>query len=285
MKVFRITIVLLLCAAGVTPAHAQHVKKSLQSLREADMEISTKTAHYKPIFGEGDDSKKIMKAIKRFAYLSVDPNGESKFVKYGREELAYYVLSGTGMLHYENKDVPFSKNDFFYIPIGTKHGFSNPREDTLTMLVMGVTIPADTLVKPTNELKIASANEMAFQALSKSHGETSKYQLLMGTTRSIRDRLASANQISSLFVIDFAPGGTNIPHKHKDQEEIYFMLEGSGEMVAGESAPGKEMRYPVKQGDAFFYAPNTLVGFYSPTKPETEHTRILAIRVKCSGEK
>jgi mannose-6-phosphate isomerase-like protein (cupin superfamily) len=184
------------------------------------------------------------------------------------------------MVHYKNKDVPISKNDFFYLPMDTKHGFSNPREDTLKILVMGVSIPADSLVKPTPDLKIASANGVAFQGLSKSHGETSKYQLLMGNTRSIRDRLASANQISSLFVIDFAPGGTNIPHKHKDDEEIYFMLEGGGEMVAGETQEGKEVRYPAKEGDAFFYPPNTLVGFYSPAKPEAEHTRILAIRVK-----
>ncbi len=280
MKFVSITIGLLLCSVAVTTIHAQNIRKSMASLQEADVEISTGTARYKPIFGEGDDSKKLMKAIKRFGHLSIVPNGKSKSVKYGREELACYVLSGTGMLHYENRDVPISKNDFFYVPIGTKHGFSNPREDTLKVLVIGVSIPADTIVKPTTELKIASANNLAFQALSKSHGETSKYQLLMGTTRSIRDRLASANQISSLFVIDFAPGGTNIPHKHKDDEEIYFMLEGSGEMVSGETPEGKEMRYPTKEGDTFLYLPNTLVGFYSPAKPEAEHTRILAIRVK-----
>lgn len=285
IKFVRISILLLPCCIVMARANAQHAKQSLNSIHEAEMEISTKMAHYKPIFGEGDDSKKIMKAIKRFAQLSVDPKGKSKIVKYGREELAYYVLSGTGMLHYGNIDMPISKNDFFYIPIGTNHGFSNPREDTITMLVMGVEIPKDTVVKPTPDLKIASANDMAFQMLSKSHGPSSKYQLLMGTTRSIRDRLASANQISSLFVIDFEPGGTNIPHRHKDEEEIYYMLEGNGEMVAGESAEGKEVRFPVKKGDAFFYAPNTLVGFYSPTKPETEHTRILAIRVKYPGQK
>jgi mannose-6-phosphate isomerase-like protein (cupin superfamily) len=129
---------------------AQHIKKSLTYAQESEVEISTNTAHYKPLFGEGDDSsKKVMKAIKRFGQLSVDPNGKSKSVKYSREELACYVLSGTGMLRYRNKDVPISKNDFFYVPIGTEHSFSNPREDTLNVMIMGVSIPADTLVKPT----------------------------------------------------------------------------------------------------------------------------------------
>ena len=38
---------------------------------------------------------------------------------------------------------------------------------------------------------------------------------VMGTTKSTRDKLAAANQMASLFIMDFAPGGTNIPHHHE----------------------------------------------------------------------
>ena len=33
--------------------------------------------------------------------------------------------------------------------------------------------------------------------------------------------------------MDFAPGGTNFPHHHETAEEIYLVLDGQGEMVAG----------------------------------------------------
>jgi hypothetical protein len=38
------------------------------------------------------------------------------------------------------------------------------------------------------------------------------------------------------------------------------------------------MRFPVKEGDAFYFSPNTLIGFYSGTKEGEEHVRILAVR-------
>lgn len=272
----------LLFVFTVTTARSQYLKQSLNRIPEADFQGSSKTAGYKPIFGAGDsNSKDIVKSVKHFGQLSIRPGGDTKSFAYSREELVYYVLGGTGMLHYENRDIPISRNDFFYVLAGTKHGFTNPREDSLNIMVMGVGIPPDSIIKPTIGLKIASANQVMFQLLPQNgHGPSSRYQLLVGTTSSKRDRLAAANQISSVYVIDFDPGGTNIPHRHKNEEEIYFMLQGNGEMVAGETAEGKEMRYPANAGDAFFFSPDTLVGFYSNNDNTKEHARILAIRIK-----
>jgi quercetin dioxygenase-like cupin family protein len=84
--------------------------------------------------------------------------------------------------------------------------------------------------------------------------------------------------MDSLFLMDFAPGGTNIPHNHAAEEEIYLLLRGSGEMVAGLDGNGKEMRYPVKQGEAFFFKPGTQVGYYSGAREGQEHDLILAAR-------
>jgi mannose-6-phosphate isomerase-like protein (cupin superfamily) len=82
----------------------------------------------------------------------------------------------------------------------------------------------------------------------------------------------------SLFLMDFAPGGTNIPHHHDMEEEIYYILRGSGEMVAGGGADGNEGRYPARAGDAFFIRLNATVGFYSGARPGGEHDLILAVR-------
>lgn len=278
----RITLVSLLIFVITSYARSQYLKQSLDRTAEADFQGSNKTAGYKPMFGSGDNnSKNVVKAVKHFGHLSIRPNGATKSSAYGREELVYYVLGGTGMLHYENRDIPISRNDFFYVPAGTMHGFTNPREDSLNIMVMGIDIPQDSIVKVTTGLKIASAHQVVFQLLPQNgHGPSSRYQLLVGTTSSKRDRLAAANQISSVYVIDFDPGGTNIPHRHKNEEEIYFLLQGNGEMVAGETTAGKEVRHPASAGDAFFFSPNTLVGFYSSEDTAKEHARILAIRVK-----
>jgi mannose-6-phosphate isomerase-like protein (cupin superfamily) len=100
----------------------------------------------------------------------------------------------------------------------------------------------------------------------------------MGTTQSKRDKLAAAQQINSLFLMDFATGGTNIPHRHAKEEEIYYVLRGHGDMVAGSDAAKKEVRYPSKQGDAFYFSRNTLIGFYSGGKEGEDHAQILAVR-------
>ena len=119
---------------------------------------------------------------------------------------------------------------------------------------MGYRIPADTQVKPTPKLMLASAAGVQRQILGQ-HGPTTQFKLLMGLTSSERDKLAAAYVMNSLFIMDFAPGGTNIPHKHASEEEIYLLVRGSGDMVAGLDADGREVRHPVKQGAAFFLSP------------------------------
>ncbi len=99
----------------------------------------------------------------------------------------------------------------------------------------------------------------------------------MGTTASTRDKLAAASQMVSLFIMDFAPGGTNIPHHHDMEEEIYYILRGHGDMVAGGGADGNEGRYPARQGDAFFIRLNATVGFYSGSQ-SGDHDLVLAVR-------
>ena len=109
------------------------------------------------------------------------------------------------------------------------------------------------------------------------HPPTVLYQLLMGDTKSTRDRIAAGQVLTSLFIMEFAPGGTNFPHHHEREEEIYLVLEGQGEMVAGGGMTGIEGRHPSKAGDAYFFRLNCTVGFYNSSEPNSK-TRILAVR-------
>ena len=264
----------------------EHLQRSVATIPEEEMEISTETAHYKPMFGAGDAEAEMVKGIERYGMLTIEPGGKSQSVNYGREELVYYVLDGKGKLYYNNKEKTISKDDFFYVPIDTEHRFSTPSgsRDSLHMMVMGFKLPEEPEVKPASDLQLASAKEVEFKTLEQNnHGPTSRFQLLLGTTRSKRDKLAAASQVLSMYVIDFDHGGTNIPHRHENEEEIYFMLQGRGEMVAGETPEGEPRKFPVKAGDAFFFSRGSQVGFYSGTSEGEEHARILAVRSRYPG--
>ncbi len=277
-------LILVLCLSVQTSVlteaqTATFLKRTLSDIPVVKTDLSGPGTVYKPIFGMGDNDSDVPQGVSRFGYLAVDSAGMSGIVKYDNEEEVLFILEGTGNLHYENGTVPVTKNDFIYIPVGVKHGLSNPRERTLKVIVMGFTIPDITTIGPTPRLMIANADEVPLQVLGQ-HGPTTQFRLLMGTTDSKRDRLAAAYQVNSLFIMDFAAGGTNVPHRHPREEEIYYVLRGTGEMVAGETADGKEVRYPAKEGDAYFFAPRTLIGFYSATKEGEEHALILAVRSK-----
>lgn len=278
MKILRSVLTLLLLA-GTVSAESQYLKRSVYSAAQAEMELSSPSAHYMPMFGAGDDSSAIVKGLVRFGNLNVDPFGQSQTAKYPDEEQVIYVLNGTGILNCAKTEVPVARNDFFYIPAGIRFSLSNPRERKLSVFVMSFRIMPENTVKPSEKMMIASSDEVPFQVLG-SHGPTTTFQLLMGTTESTRDKLAAACQVTSMFVMDFAAGGTNIPHRHDDEEEIYFILKGKGDIVAGELPDGREFRHPSTEGDAYFFSPKTLIGFYSGNGECEENARILAVRFK-----
>ena len=269
-------LLILLILNVRTGAQPGFLRSSLEEAREVQTELSSEKTHYKPLFGKDVNGSDIVKGVKRYGYLSIDSGGSTGIVRYDEEQI-FFVLEGTGTVYYGKEEIPVSKNDFIYFPVGMKHGISNPREKALNVIIMGYELQPESAVKPSGKMMIANTDEVSFQVLG-GHGPTTQFQLLLGTTESTRDRLAAASQVTSLFIMDFDAGGTNIPHQHKDAEEIYLVLRGTGEMVAGKTPEGKEMRHPVKPGDAFFFPPNTLIGFYSGTREGEEHARILAVR-------
>jgi mannose-6-phosphate isomerase-like protein (cupin superfamily) len=109
------------------------------------------------------------------------------------------------------------------------------------------------------------------------HPTSVLYKLLVGPRTGRRDAIDDAYVITSFFWMDFAPGGTNFPHHHETAEEIYLVVDGEGEMVAGSGMDGLEGRFPAKAGDAYYFRPNCTVGFYNQDKPGSK-AHILAVR-------
>lgn len=278
-----IIVCLVLLFALSAETGAQYLYRSLSSVSEVKTAVSTSSAHYRAVFGEGDSNSGLIKGITRYGELVIDPGGMSNQVKYPDEEQIVYILDGTGILLYGKEKIPVTGNDFLYIPKGIKFGFSNPREIDLSVIIMGFRLNPDTSKFQPEKVMIANCEEVKFQTLP-SHGPTTTFQLLMGTYESTRDRLAAACQVTSLFIMDFASGGTNNPHNHATEEEIYLILKGKGDIVAGKNPDGSDMIHPATEGDVYFYSPKTQIGFYSGNKEDEAHAMILAVRFKYPGK-
>lgn len=272
-----LVLLMSIISAGAMAAEPAFLRRSVGDVQEQAIDLSTATARYKPLFGAGDPNVHNVKGLVRFGELTVEPGGGSKTVSHADAEGIVFVLAGGGTLHYGQEKVPVKANDFAYLPVGIEYGVSNAAPEPLRALVMIFRIPEAAQVAPTPSLMMANADDVRLEVLP-SHGPTAQFKLLLGTTRSTRDKLAASQRISSLFLMDFAPGGTNIPHRHSKEEELYYVLCGHGDMVAGTDAARKEMRYPAQQGDAFYFARGTLVGFYSSGTEGEDHAQILAVR-------
>ncbi|HQH72431.1 MAG TPA: cupin domain-containing protein [bacterium] len=234
------------------------MKRTLSEIAEKPIDISTETAHYKPLFGLGDDRSAIVRGIARYGELTLDPGGTSQIVNYPDEEQVYFILEGQGLLQYGTEKAPVKENDFMYLPAGVSHGISNPATAPCRLLVMGFKIPPGTPTPPALPLRMANGDEVAW---TPTHGPGSLFKLLMGNTGSRRDKLACARVLTSLFIMELAPGIDNQPHHHDTEEEIYFILRGHGEILTGEGPAGLGGRYPAQPGDAFFFRLNATVGF------------------------
>ncbi len=248
----------------------------LPEVREQRSDVTTATCHYKPLFGAGDSQSRVPRGIARFGEITVDPNGQCQPVNYASEEQALVVVAGSGTLGYEMTQVPLRKHDFFYLPPGAGHSLASGPGEALRVIVMGFKIAAGARVSPPPKPPIANIDDVKWQTVS-GHPDSVLYQLLMGDTTSTRDKIATGHVLTSLFIMEFAAGGTNFPHHHDQAEEIYLVLDGSGDMVADGGMDGVEGRHPARTGDAYFFRLNCTVGFYASKDPSSK-ARILAVR-------
>ncbi len=264
-----------LCAAQRT-VDPTWLHRSVAQIAEKPADLSTDTCHYQPIFGEGDSEARIVRSVARFGEVKVDPHGACQPVTYPREEQIYVILRGNGVLQYAGESVPVRKNDFFYLPPGSTHKISASADQPCQFIVMGFKIPADIAIEPPAKLLRANMDDITEQTVD-GHPSSVQYKLLVGDRKSTRDRIAAGYVVTSLFLMDFAPGGTNFPHHHESAEEIYLVLDGHGKIVAGGGTDGVEGLHDAQAGDAYFYRLNCTVGFYNSPKPGSR-AHILAVR-------
>lgn len=273
LALFFLLIPLSLSAAERT-VDPTWLHRYVPNVSERRVDLTTLTCHYKPIFGSGDRQADALVSVARFGEVTVDPNGQCKPVSYPREEQIYVILKGKGTLHYGGQTAPVRKDDFMYLAPGVPHSITSSLAQPLHLVVMGFRIPKNILLAPSSKLRIANMGDEREQTV---HGHPSSvlYKLMIGPHTGTRDTIDSAYVVTSLFWMDFAPGGTNFPHHHTNAEEIYLVIDGRGQIVAGGGMNGVEGLHPAKAGDAYFFRQNCTVGFYNSRGAKAH---ILAVR-------
>jgi mannose-6-phosphate isomerase-like protein (cupin superfamily) len=271
-------ILLLLAALPLLAAERAvdptFLHRYLPDVREQRIDLTTATCHYKPLFGAGDSQAKVPRGVARFGEITLDSGGACEAAVYPAEEQAWVVLDGAGDLDYAGRKLAVRKHDFFYLPPGLRHAMSSA--SGAHIIVMGFKIrPGSGSTPSPAEPLVANFDDVKWQTVS-GHPDSVLYQLLMGDSHSTRDKIAAGQVLTSLYIMEFAPGGTNFPHHHDKAEEIYLVLDGSGDMVAGGGTDGVEGRHPARAGDAYFFRLNCTVGFYSSR--DATKARILAVR-------
>jgi mannose-6-phosphate isomerase-like protein (cupin superfamily) len=277
----RLIVVFLAVATGL---FAQERKvdptwlyRDVSALHEHETDLTNKSCHYTPVFGEGDVESKLPKSVSRFGELLIDAHGGCQAVEYAHQEELYFVREGSGLLSYGDESHPLAANDFTYAPPTVRHAVSNPSGQPLRLVVATVKIPADTPIAPPPKLLVANLDELKEQTVG-GHPKSVLYKLLIGPRTGTRDRINATYTVADFFLMDFAPGGTNFPHHHETAEEIYLVLDGVGKMAAGGGMDGVEGLHPAKSGDAYYFRQNCTVGFYNHDAPDAK-AHILALRV------
>jgi mannose-6-phosphate isomerase-like protein (cupin superfamily) len=267
-----------MAAGAERQTDATWIRRTVSEIQPQKSDVTAAGCLYRPVFGAGDPDARLLKGIARFGQIEMSPGGSCAEVAYPAEEQVYVVLDGAGSVKYGKQELAVKKHDFVYMPPGVPHSMAKCSEvGPCRVVVMGFRIPAGTALQVPEKPMIANIGDVQKQTVA-GHPPSTLYQLLIGDTKSKRDKIAAGHVLTSLFVMEFDAGGTNLPHHHEREEEVYLVLDGHGDMVAGGGIDGLEGRHPAKAGDAYFFRLNCTVGFYSGNKPGEAKSRILAVR-------
>jgi len=270
-------IISLLATASLASAAEEERKidptflhRNTAGAKEVPSDITAPGCHYKPLFADAVPGS----GVARFAIVTLDAGASCKPVSYSGEDQIYVVLNGSGSTSYGGEQVALAREDFLFLPATVAHGLRNTSTAALTVAIMGYRIAGfPPAVLPPKPLKDNIANVPL--ELVGSHPTSTHYRLLVGDSSQKRDRFDIGSVVTSLFLMEIDPGGTNFPHHHPREEEIYLVLDGHGDQVAGSGADGIAARFPAGPGDAYYYRPNATVGYYSAPNVKS---RILCIR-------
>jgi quercetin dioxygenase-like cupin family protein len=215
-------------------------------------------------------------------------------------EESFYVLEGEPVLHLDGRNIRLRPGACGIVPVGTAHAWlSNggsrwismaaprPRaedEPTDTFFLGGIpegdTVPLDVRDPRNRNLFLLTEGEMDLDRLKQGAAlgaptvsasmATAALAYSGIVVKMLVDQRLDA-QLSTMFMVAYAPGALVHPHDHPF-EESYYMLEGEIDAVAdGE-------RHTLRPGDVFWTGVGTIHAFY-----ETRGEPVLWLETSAPG--
>jgi len=197
----KLLLFFLLLAHGLRSQERQTdptwLHRYVPDLSETKAGLTSPTCHYRAIFGEGDKENRSLQSVTRFGEVSLDRHGNCQTVFYDRQEEIFFVVEGSGVLHYQNQVLALRKHDFTYLPPGAKHSIANRSDQALRVLVMGFKIPTSISIgAPMASPKIANLEDAREETVS-GHPNSVLYKLLIGLHTGKRDLIDEAYVMDS----------------------------------------------------------------------------------------
>jgi len=215
-------------------------------------------------------------------------------------EESFYVLEGQPVLELDGRGIRLRPGACGIVPVGVPHAWSSegdsrwismaaprPRsndEPSDTFFVGGVpdgeTAPLDVRDPRNRNLFLLTEGEMDLDRLKQGAAvaaptvSASMATAALAYSGIVVKMLVDGRldaQLSTMFMVAYAPGGVAHPHDHPF-EESYYMLEGEVEAVAdGE-------RHTLRPGDVFWTGVGTIHAFY-----ETRGERVVWLETSAPG--
>ena len=96
----RLIVVFLAIATGLLAQERKvdptWLYRDVSVLHDHETDLTSKSCHYTPIFGEGDVESTLPKSVGRFGELLVDAHGACQAVEYSHQEELFSCATGTG---------------------------------------------------------------------------------------------------------------------------------------------------------------------------------------------
>lgn len=183
-----------------------------------------------------------------FAGHSLQGGKSTNYHAHANAEQYYYILSGTAEVRIEDDRFPVSEGSVAYFPPGVSHqlvGQDNP--DWMQYLIITCPVLEEKLAdgQPVAQPRVLNWRDASPNMGD--HGKAVTWQLLerLGSEEPVTDQpcLLAFWYLARQAV---GRGHASDYHQHDDKEQIYYVLEGEGTVVAGSDA------FPVKEGDAVY---------------------------------
>lgn len=218
--------------------------------RDSDSYLGHDNAIVWPIYLPTDDDDtrphRCLTHFNGFAGHSLQGGKSTDYHNHSNAEQYYYILSGNAQVKIEDDLYPVSEGSVAYFPPGVNHqliGTDNP--DWMQYLIITCPVPDERMNAGDSRPRVLNWRDAS--PTMGVHGKAVTWQLL---ERADTDE-ASTDQPCLLNFWYLArqavgKGHASDYHQHDDKEQIYYILEGEGTVVAGFDA------FPVKEGDTVY---------------------------------